>query len=76
VVSNLAVFDFETPDRSMRLRSVHPGVTVDEVVAATGFSLVIPSEVPSSRLPTAEELRLIRDVIDPEGAREREVPPS
>jgi acyl CoA:acetate/3-ketoacid CoA transferase beta subunit len=74
VVSNLGVFDFETPDRSMRLRSVHPGVTVDDVVAATGFELTVPADVPESRLPTREELELIREVIDPEGAREREVP--
>lgn len=74
VISDLAVFDFETSDHSMRLRSVHPGVTVDEVVEATGFGLVIPDEVPESRLPTAEELELIREVIDPDGAREGEVP--
>lgn len=74
VVSNLGVFDFETPDRRMRLRSVHPGVTVDEVAAATGFDLVVPDDVPTSRLPTPEELELIRTVIDPEGRREREVP--
>jgi acyl CoA:acetate/3-ketoacid CoA transferase beta subunit len=74
VVSNLGVFDFETPDHSMRLRSVHPGVTVDEVVAATGFDLVVPDDVPTSRLPTPDELRLIRDVIDPLALREAEVP--
>ncbi|WP_436794477.1 CoA-transferase subunit beta [Actinospongicola halichondriae] len=74
VISDLAVFDFETENHSMRLRSVHPGVTVDEVVEATGFSLVIPAEVPESRLPTADELELIREVIDPAGAREKEVP--
>ncbi|HEY6415528.1 MAG TPA: CoA-transferase, partial [Acidimicrobiales bacterium] len=74
VVTNLGVFDFETPDRRMRLRSVHPGVGVDDVLAATGFELVVPPEVPESRLPTPEELRLIREVIDPEDAREREVP--
>ena len=74
VVSNLGVFDFETPDRRMRLRSVHPGVGVDDVLAATGFELVVPADVPESRLPTPEELRLIREVIDPEDAREREVP--
>jgi hypothetical protein len=73
-VSNLGVFDFDTADRSMRLRSIHPGVTIDEVVAATAFALTVPPEVPESRLPTADELELIRDVIDPEGAREREVP--
>ena len=45
VVSNLGVFDFETPDRTMRLRSYHPGVTVDDIVAATGFSLTVPDDV-------------------------------
>jgi len=74
VVSNLGVFDFETPDRRMRLRSVHPGVDVDDVLGATGFELAVPADVPVSRLPTPEELRLIREVIDPEDAREREVP--
>jgi acyl CoA:acetate/3-ketoacid CoA transferase beta subunit len=74
VVSNLGVFDFESPDRRMRLRSVHPGVAVDDVVAATGFELMVPAAVPESRLPTPEELELIRVVIDPDGAREREVP--
>jgi acyl CoA:acetate/3-ketoacid CoA transferase beta subunit len=73
VVSNLGVFDFATPDRSMRLVSRHPGVSVDEIAAQTGFPLVVPAEVPETRAPTAEELRLIREVIDPEAAREREV---
>lgn len=74
VVSNLAVLDFETPDHRMRLASVHPGVTVDDVVAATGFELVIASDVPTTRLPTDEELRLIREEIDPRGLCEQEVP--
>jgi acyl CoA:acetate/3-ketoacid CoA transferase beta subunit len=74
VVSNLGVFDFDTPDHTMRLRSAHPGVTVDEVVAATGFELVVPDDVTESRLPTPDELRLIRDVIDPSNLREAEVP--
>ena len=74
VVSNLGVFDFDTPDHAMRLRSVHPGVTVDEVVAATGFDLVIPDDVPTSRLPTPDELALLDELIDPTGSRRREVP--
>ncbi|MFF1465230.1 CoA-transferase subunit beta [Streptomyces sp. NPDC058330] len=73
VISDLGVFDFETPDHSMRLRSVHPGVTVEQVVAATGFPLVVPDEVPLTREPTEDELRLIREVIDPSGVRDREV---
>ena len=74
VVTNLCVLDFESPDHRMRLRSVHPGVAVDEVVAATGFELHIAGEVPESRLPTDDELRWIREVIDPDGLGEQEVP--
>ena len=74
VVSNLGVFDFATPDKVMRLASVHPGVTVDDVVTATGFALVVPDDVPETRMPTPEELELLRTVLDPSGARDREVP--
>jgi acyl CoA:acetate/3-ketoacid CoA transferase beta subunit len=74
VVSNLGVFDFATPDHRMRLVSVHPGVSVDDVVEATGFELVVPADVPETREPTGAELELIRDVIDPRGARLAEVP--
>ncbi|RFU20502.1 CoA-transferase subunit beta [Geodermatophilus marinus] len=73
VVTNLAVLDFSGPERAMRLASVHPGVTVDQVVEATGFALDVPAEVPESRLPTAEELRIIREVVDPRGLRDKEV---
>ncbi|MGH9081499.1 MAG: CoA-transferase subunit beta [Acidimicrobiales bacterium] len=73
VISNLGVFDFETPGRTMRVRSLHPGVTLDEVVTATGFELVVPATVPETRLPTPVELDLIRTVLDPRGSRDREV---
>ena len=74
VVTNLAVLDFRSPGHVMRLVSVHPGVEVAEVVAGTGFDLAIDGDVPQTRMPTPEELRLIRDVIDPRGLRYGEVP--
>jgi hypothetical protein len=74
VVTNLAVLDFAGPDHRMRLVSVHPGVTVDEALAATGFELARADEVGMSRAPTDEELRLIREVIDPTGQRHVELP--
>jgi acyl CoA:acetate/3-ketoacid CoA transferase beta subunit len=74
VVSNLGVFDFQTPDHRMRLVSVHPGVTVEQIIAATAFDLVIPAEVPETRSPTPEELELIR-FIDPRETRASEVSP-
>ena len=73
VVTNLAVLDFQTPDHAMRLRSVHPGVTVTDVLEATGFPLVIPDDMAVTRRPTAAELALIRDRLDPDGRRDREV---
>ncbi|MBL1106156.1 CoA-transferase [Streptomyces sp. 5-8] len=74
VVTDLGVLDFATPDRSMRLVSVHPGASVEQVREATGFPLAVPDGVPCTREPEAEELRLIREVLDPDGARTREVP--
>lgn len=74
VVTDLAVLDFDTPDHALRLKSVHPGVTADEVVAATGCALVVPDDVPQSRLPTPEELELVREVLDPSGLRDKELP--
>jgi acyl CoA:acetate/3-ketoacid CoA transferase beta subunit len=74
VVTNLCVMDLNGPDRSMRLVSVHPGVTVEEVRAATGFALHI-EDVVESRLPTDAELQLIREVLDPKNLRDKEVAP-
>lgn len=73
VVTNLAVLDFEPQSKHMRIRSVHPGVTVDQVQAATGFELLLPDgEVPETTPPSQEQVRLIRDVIDPDNMRKRE----
>ncbi|MEX0663659.1 MAG: CoA-transferase [Acidimicrobiia bacterium] len=75
VVTNLAVLDFESPDHSMRVRSLHPGVTVEAVQEATGFPLVVASDVPETRVPTDEDLRLLREVLDPRALRDAEVAP-
>jgi len=73
VVTNLAVLDFASDDHRMRLRSVHPGVTVDDVQGATGFDLVVDGDVLETRTPTNEELRLLDEVVDPAGDRFAEV---
>ncbi len=68
VITNLAVMDFGGPDHAMQLVSVHPGVSVGEVLANTGFDLFYDENVPITREPTDDELRLLRDVLDPDGA--------
>ena len=75
VVTNLAVFDVRGAGDTVRLLSLHPGVTSDEVREATGFTLDVDDEVPPTRLPTSEELLIIREVLDPKKLRDREVPP-
>jgi hypothetical protein len=57
----------------MRLVSCHPGVSAGDVVRATGFPLVVPDHVETTRTPTAEELRLLREVIDPGGTAAKEL---
>ena len=67
VVSTLALLDFEPETKRMRLLSTHPGVTTEQVIDNTGFELVVADEVGQNEPPTAEELRLLREQIDPEG---------
>ncbi|HUC59620.1 MAG TPA: CoA-transferase [Streptosporangiaceae bacterium] len=73
VVTDKAVLDFETPDRALRLRSVHPGVSAGEVQALTGFPLVIPHDLPTTPEPDDHALTLIREHLDPTGLAVREV---
>ncbi|MGO4257786.1 CoA-transferase subunit beta [Marmoricola sp. RAF53] len=75
IVTNLGVFDVKGADDTVRLLSLHPGVTLDEVVENTGFELAVPAEVPTTREPTESELMIIRNVLDPKTLRDREVPP-
>lgn len=63
-ISPLAIMDFEPGSGRMRLCSVHPGVTVGDVVANTGFELVIPDDVPETATPSAADLALLRERVD------------
>jgi acyl CoA:acetate/3-ketoacid CoA transferase beta subunit len=69
VVTNLCVLDFGGPSHAMRVVSVHPGVTLDEVVEQTGFPLVV-EDPPETRTPTDEELALL-STLDPDGVRNK-----
>ncbi|MFF0814707.1 CoA-transferase subunit beta [Rhodococcus sp. NPDC003318] len=74
VVTNLGSFDFGGPDRTFRALSLHPGVTADEVTENTSFEVAGLADAGVTREPTSEELRLIREVLDPKGLRNLEVP--
>lgn len=72
VVTNLGVLHFV--DGRIQVLSLHPGVTAEEIQQATGFELDIPADVATTREPTDEELRIIREELDPRSFRDREVP--
>ena len=67
VITQMAVYDFCPDTRRMRLKSLHPGTTVDQVKENSGFEIIIPDEIEESPTPTAEQLRLLREEIDPKG---------
>jgi len=66
VVTNLCQMDFDPDTKHIRLATVHPGVTVDQVKENSGFDLTIPKKVPQTDLPTYKELEILR-TIDPNG---------
>jgi acyl CoA:acetate/3-ketoacid CoA transferase beta subunit len=65
VITDLAVLGFDPESKRMMLVSVHPGVTVEQVVAETGFDLIVPSDVPETPPPTEVELSILRANISP-----------
>lgn len=73
VVTNLGSFDFGGPGHTLRVLTLHPGVTAEEVAENTTFEVAGLADAGTTRMPNTEELRLIREVIDPRGARNREV---
>jgi glutaconate CoA-transferase subunit B len=66
VVTDLGVYHFDD-DGEMRLDSLHPGATLDDVRAAMVWQVRIAPDLGTTLTPTEEELRLIREVLDPQG---------
>jgi glutaconate CoA-transferase subunit B len=67
VVTDLGIYRFDETGE-MRLESIHPGVTLEQVRDTMGWEPKIADSLPVTPAPTAEELRLIREELDPEGA--------
>jgi glutaconate CoA-transferase, subunit B len=66
VITDKAIFGFHPETKQMQLLSIHPGTTLEDVLANMGFRPDLPAEIPFTEPPGAEQLRLIREVIDPQ----------
>ncbi len=65
VITNLCQMGFDEEIKRVKLLTVHPGVTVEQVLENVGFDLIVPEHVPETEPPTYEELRILRE-IDPQ----------
>lgn len=67
VVSNLCVMGYDDETKRMKLLALNPGVSTEQVVEQTGFELLMAENIDRNDPPTAEELKILREVIDPDG---------
>lgn len=65
VITNIGVYGYEKDSKEMMLLSLHPGCSVDDVNANTGFAMRIPNKVETTAAPTPSELKILREVVDP-----------
>jgi glutaconate CoA-transferase subunit A len=76
VITNLGVFELNQSSEELELTHLHPGVTLDEVREATGFTLTVSDRLADTPVPSSEVLRTLRDEVDPLGIRRLEFVPS
>ncbi len=65
IITDKAVLGFDPQSRCAQIVSIHPGISFEQVAANTGFPLHHPDEIPVTPLPTGEQLRILREEIDP-----------
>ncbi len=65
VITDKAIFGFDPDSKRMKIISIHPGNTLEDVINTMGFAPIVPDNVPFTEPPTDEQLRIIREEIDP-----------
>lgn len=67
VITDKAVFGFDPASKRMKIESIHPDFNLDDVLENMSFQPIVPENLPITEPPTAEQVRLIREEIDPQG---------
>jgi len=73
VITNLAYLSFDEKSKRMKIGTIHPGITVEEIRKSTGFELIVPEGIRKTIPPTEEEINFLRNKVDPLGIRKLEV---
>jgi glutaconate CoA-transferase, subunit A len=75
LISDLGMFELDPEQKRFRLASIHPGVSLDKIKAQTGGDFLIAEPLPHTEAPSEDDLRLIREEVDPFGIRQLEFVP-
>jgi len=67
VITQLGIYGFDDKTKRLKLISLHPGVTPDEVKENSSFEIILPAKIKTSPEPTDKDLRILRREIDPAG---------
>jgi len=65
IITNLCIIGFDNPNRQMEVESLHPGVTIEEVIDNTGFELLVKKNLETTEAPDADHLKILRENVDP-----------
>ncbi len=65
IITNMAVMDFDEDTKKMRVESVHPGYSLNDVKKNTGFELLVRDDLKETKPPTKDELDILRNEVDP-----------
>jgi len=66
VITQLGVYDFDDTTKTIHLLAIHPGISVEEIQANSGFPIAVSEPLTVSTVPTSEQRRILRE-IDPTG---------
>jgi glutaconate CoA-transferase subunit B len=67
VISTLALMGYDPESKRMRVESLHPGVTKNDVISNTGFEMLFVDPLPVTPEPADAELSVLREQVDPQG---------
>ena len=67
MITQLAVYGFDEANKRLKLLSLHPGISLSQVQDNSGFEIIISDKTETSYIPTEEDLRILRQEIDPSG---------
>lgn len=73
LITNLAYLTFDDETKRMKVGTIHPGITLEEIRKSTGFELLVPEGISETLPPTEEEINILRNKVDPLGIRKLEV---